>query len=461
MGIVTQTAQLLLSLSLLVLVHELGHYWAARAFRTRIDKFYLFFNPWFSVLRAKRIDKKWRLSWLSPAPPKEMKGEVNRTEWGVGWLPVGGYCKIAGMVDESMDTEAMRQPVQPWEFRAKPTWQRLIIITGGVIMNFVAAIAIYAMMLFAWGTEYLPIASATYGYDYCQAALDNGFANGDAILAVNGEAPETLSSAVGKILLSGGNSLTLLRGGDTVRLTLPPDFAQQLLASGAKEFAQPRWPFVVEQVTGGSPAAEAQLQSGDSLVGFNGHPTPFFAQLSDSLQRSAGKPITLDLYRQGQRLAVALTTTAKGKLGVTLRSPLSFFKTKKQEYGFFAAIPAGIVMGTETLVGYVKQLKLVFTKEGARSLGGFGAIGSMFSPSWSWSHFWSMTAFLSIILAFMNILPIPALDGGHLMFILYEMVTRRKPSDKFLERTQTVGLVLLLLLMVYANGNDILRWLGK
>ncbi|MDR0414123.1 MAG: RIP metalloprotease RseP [Prevotellaceae bacterium] len=461
MEIATQIAQLLLSLAMLVVVHELGHFLAARAFKVRVDKFYLFFNPWRSILRAKRIDKKWRLSWFSPAPPKEWAESPEKTEWGVGWLPMGGYCKIAGMIDESMDVETMKQPVQPWEFRSKPAWQRLIIITGGVVVNFIAALVIYAMILYTWGREYIPISNATYGYDYCQTALNNGFSNGDIILTVNGKTPETLGEAVEQILYADGKPVTLLRADDTLQLTLPADFSQQILASGVKVFARERVPFVVNEVMGGSPAAAAQLQKGDSVVGLNGMPIPFFAQLSDSLLRHGGEQVTLDFYRNGKLLSCEVAVSESGKLGVVLRPPTLFFKTKKLEYGFFESIPAGIVIGTEALVSYVKQFKIVFTKEGAKSLGGFGTIGSLFAKTWNWAHFWSMTALLSIMLAFINILPIPAFDGGHMMFILYEMVSGRKPSDKFLERSQMIGLIIIVLLFIFANGNDIMRWLAS
>lgn len=462
MGILIQAAQLILSLGLLIAVHELGHFWAARAFKTRVDKFYLFFNPWFSILRAKRVNKKWRFSWFSPAPPKSWEGYPDNTEWGIGWLPIGGSCKIAGMIDEHMDTDAVKQPMQAWEYRAKPAWQRLIMITGGVLVNFATALIIYSMMLYAWGREYIPIANATYGYDYCQPALNSGFAGGDVILAVDGKTPETLGDAMEQILYASGKPVTLLRAGDTVQLTLPANFAQLLVAANIKFFAQERIPFVVDKVTGGSPAAAAALQEGDSIVGLNGASVPFLAQLSDSLLRYAGKPIELSFYRNGELLSREVTPTDNGKLGVGLRSSFSFFKTKRLEYGFFEAIPAGIVLGTETLVSYVRQFKIVFsTKEGAKSLGGFGSIGSLFDKTWNWARFWGMTAFVSIILAFLNILPIPAFDGGHMMFILYEMVSGRKPSDKFLETTQMVGFFIIIILFVVANGNDIMRWLAS
>ncbi|MDR2938177.1 MAG: RIP metalloprotease RseP [Prevotellaceae bacterium] len=461
MGVLVQIAQLLLSLSLLVLVHELGHFLAARACSTRVDKFYLFFNPWRSILRAKRINGKWQLSWFSAAPPKEWENFPDNTEWGLGWLPVGGYCKIAGMIDESMDTEAMKKPAQVWEYRSRPAWQRLLMITGGVLVNFVAALLIYAMMLFAWGKEYLPLRNATYGYDYCQTALNNGFANGDIIISVGEKMPETLGDAVEQMLLSDGKTVTVLRGNDTASLALPTDFSQQLLAANERMFAQERVPFVVEKVTAGAPADKAQLQAGDSIVSINGSAVPFFAQATDTLLAYAQKTIALGFYRKGEFFTQEITPTENGKIGVALRSFLSFFETKKQEYGFFESIPAGISLGTQTLVSYVKQFKIVFTKEGAKNLGGLGTIGSLFTQTWSWPHFWSMTAFLSIILAFMNILPIPAFDGGHMVFILYEMITRRKPSDKFMEKAGMVGFFIFIALMLYANGNDLVRWLSK
>jgi regulator of sigma E protease len=462
MGVITQILQLLLSLALLVLVHELGHFVASRMFRTRVDKFYLFFNPLRSILRAKRFEGKWHLSWFSPAPPKDWSEFPDNTEWGIGWLPLGGYCKIAGMMDESMDKEQLAQPVQPYEFRAKPAWQRLIIITAGVVVNFVVALAIYAAILFTWGKEYLPLANATYGYDYCQTALNNGFRNGDRILTVNEKHPETLGDAIEEMVLADGSKrVSLLRGADTVLLVLPADFSQQLMAAQVKHFAAERIPFVVDKVSGGSPAAEAQLQSGDSVVAINGAEVAFFQQISDSLLAYAAQPVTLGFYRNGELNSRELTPTEKGKLGVQLRSPMSYFATKRTEYGFWQAIPAGIALGAETLVSYVRQLKLIFTREGMKQLGGFGTFGSLFPEVWNWHHFWNLTAFISIMLAFLNILPIPALDGGHMIFILYEMVTRRKPSEKFLERAQTLGLLLLILLMIYANGNDIARWLGK
>ncbi|MGL4956416.1 MAG: RIP metalloprotease RseP [Bacteroidales bacterium] len=459
MGIFVQITQLLLSLGLLVLVHEFGHFLFARLFQTRVDKFYLFFNPWFSILRAKRINKRWQASWFSSDVPKEWAEHPNNTEWGLGWLPLGGYCKIAGMIDESMDKEAMKQPAKSWEFRSKPAWQRFFIITGGVLVNFVTALCIYSMMLFIWGQEYLPIKNATYGYNYCQVALDNGFMSGDKILAVNNIQPKIMAEAVSELLLGSGGTILVLRNNDTLALELPADFSKQLLANKVREFAWERVPFVIEGVMSGTPAAEAHLQKGDSIIGINGVNVPFVAELSDSLLVYAGQKIALDFIRNNELIRQEITPTENGKIGVQLRSIRDMFVIEKETYGFFAAIPAGIHTGTNMLMNYIRQFKIILTKEGAKNIGGFGAIGGLFAQVWDWARFWSMTAFLSIMFAVMNILPIPALDGGHMIFILYEMITRRKPSDKFLERAQMVGLFLLLALMIYANGNDLFRWI--
>ena len=462
MGVLVQIAQLLLSLALLILVHELGHFLAARAFRTRIDKFYLFFNPWFSVFRAKRIDGRWQLSWFSSAPPKEWETHPDSTEWGLGWLPLGGYCKIAGMIDESMDTDAMKKPPQPWEYRSKPAWQRFFIITGGVLVNFITALAIYAMVLFAWGQAYIPVGNATYGYDFCQVALDNGFENGDRILLVNGETPERLRDVTNAVLYTKQAAVTVLRDDDTISLVLPSNFARQIVASKERRpFAAERAPFVVDSVMDGSPAHAANLQSGDSIVSFNGHNILSFMQITDSLKASANQLVVLGFYRNGELILQEITPNNDGQILVTRRIAGSFLEIKRIEYGFFASISAGIKFGTEKLVDYVRSFRFVFTREGAGSLGGFGTIAGMFTQMWDWVRFWEITAFLSIILAFMNILPIPALDGGHMILILYEMITRRKPNDRFMERVQMVGIYLLIALMVYANGNDLLKWIGR
>lgn len=485
-----KAAQLILSLSILVFLHELGHFTFARIFKTRVDKFYLFFNPYISLFRCKKIGGKWHFRFFARNVPdmyekkkdasgnlvKDEKGQAifeevsladlpeddwrhhpENTEWGIGWLPLGGYCKIAGMIDESMDTEALKKPAQPWEFRSKPTWQRLFIMVGGVLVNFITALIIYSMILLAWGEQYLPLQNAKYGMQFTEVALKNGFRNGDILLEINKKPVDDPSDAIKKILIDESQSVTIKRSGKDTTIILPADFTHQVIASQTKQFMSVRVPFVVENTTSGSPAAKARLQKGDSVVGVNGKPMFAFQDISVALDSNKGKTISLEFIRKGERHTTPIAVSENGKLGISLNPQAGNFELKKITYGFWESIPAGIGMGVDKLTSYVKQLKFIFTKEGAKQIGGFGAIGSLFPDMWDWQSFWALTAFLSIILAFMNILPIPALDGGHTLFLLYEMITGRKPSDKFLEHAQLVGFFLILALLIYANGNDILR----
>lgn len=452
---------LLLSLSLLVFIHELGHYFFARIFKTRIDKFYLFFNPYFSVLRAKKVNGKWKFSFFSKKSPECFNEDTNHTEWGIGWVPLGGYCSIAGMIDENTTSaDKLPEEPQPWEYRSKPAWQRLFIVLGGVIVNFVGALIIFSMMLFYWGQETLPLQNAKMGYDYTEVALRNGFKNGDIIMAVNAKPVNEMSDAVEKLLLDESSFCTIRRGDTVMRLDLPKDFAKQIIKANAKQFAVPRFPFVVDNFSIGSLAEQNGMKIGDSIVSINGVSTPAFTDFVKEIATQKSKQITLEYYRNNKLQKASFKLDGNGKIGAVSRSPYLMFQTKKVEYGFFESIPAGISQGVETLVNYVKQFKFVFSKEGASQLGGFGSIGNLFPSTWNWQIFWNMTAFLSIILAFMNILPIPALDGGHVMFTLWEMITGRKPGDKFLERSQLVGMALLFALLIYANGNDLFRWLS-
>ncbi|MGC9150406.1 MAG: RIP metalloprotease RseP [Microbacter sp.] len=483
-----KAAQLILSLSILVFLHELGHFTFARIFKTRVDKFYLFFNPSFSLLRAKKINGKWRFRFFSSnvpdmyRPKKDADGNdvlnakgkpemeeipmeelpqddwrkyPEKTEWGIGWLPLGGYCKIAGMIDESMDTEALKKSVQPWEFRSKPAWQRLLIMVGGVLVNFITALIIYAMILFVWGQEYLPLQNARMGMQFSEVALKNGFHNGDILLDVNHQPVVESGDAIGKILIDGASSVSVLRDGKTVQINLPQNFAEQVIGAHEKQFMSPRVPFVVDQVLKGTPAQQAGLEKGDSVIAVNNRPMNAAQDIMSALEQNKGKQINLTWIRNGKSITKPISVDANGKIGISLVPFTTYFKTEKVHYGLIASIPAGIQMGVDKLSSYVKQLKFVFTKEGAKQIGGFGAIGSLFPNVWDWQSFWALTAFLSIILAFMNILPIPALDGGHTLFLLYEMVTGRKPSDKFMEHAQLVGIILLLALLIYANGNDL------
>lgn len=486
--------QLILSLSILVVLHEFGHFAFARLFKVRVEKFYMFFNPNFSLIRAKKINGKWVFKYFSknvPAnerpkmdaegdpvrdakgrqvmeaiPPAELADDDWRkypetTEWGIGWLPLGGYCKISGMIDESMDSTQMAQEPQPWEYRARPVWQRLPIIIGGVLVNFILAMVIYSAVLFTWGKEYLPLANAKYGLQFSQTLLENGFKNGDNIISIDGEAVEQRSDIIEDLLIDGKQNVTLLRNGQEMNIQLPDDFAQKVLASEEVDLMSVRFPFVIGEVSAGSPAEEAKLQKGDSIVGINGKQLFIFQDIAAELNASKNSEVEILFVRDGQLMQSQLQVNENGKLGVGIRQAFEYFPTKRVEYGFFEAIPAGISLGWETLASYIKQFKLVFSKEGAKQLGGFGSIGKLFPPMWDWQTFWTMTAFLSVILAFMNFLPIPALDGGYVLFLLYEMFSGRKPNDKFLEYAQTAGMMLLLALLIFANGNDIFRAIFK
>ena len=433
--------QLILSLSILVLVHEFGHFIFARIFKVRVEKFYLFFDPWFSLFKFK---------------PKN-----SETEYGIGWLPLGGYCKISGMIDESMDKEAMSQPAKPYEFRSKPAGQRLMIMIAGVLFNFLLALFIYSMVLYTWGETYLPLKNMKHGMYYSEAFHNIGFKDGDILLKANNEELDRLDQASFRKVVE-ANNVTVLRDGVETIIPIPEDMMQRFMREG-KGFASPdRVPMVVKKLSEkDSPAATAGLQPGDSIVSINGQATPLFEDVAKMLDQNKGKDITLGFYRNGMEQSVVIQPDTAGKIGVYLMSKTDLYPTVTRTYGFFESFPAGVRLGINTLKGYVNDMKYVFTKEGASSLGGFGTIGSIFPTVWDWQVFWMQTAFLSIILAFMNILPIPALDGGHVMFLLYEVIARRKPSDKFLEYAQITGMFLLFALLIYANGNDIFRFFFK
>ncbi len=457
MGILTQALGLILSLSILVFFHELGHFFFARLFKTRVEKFYLFFNPYFSIIRAKKINGKWNFSFLSKKSPEAWNEHPDKTEWGLGWLPLGGYCSIAGMIDETKSADNLASEPQPWEYRSKKTWQRFFIITGGVLVNFVMALLIYAMILFTWGEEYIPVKNAKNGFQFSETAIQNGFQNGDKILKIEGQAPETIGDINTKILIDNVKTVTVERKGQVQDIQIPADLGKKIIGSGDKMFCDILYPFVIQNTEKGSAAEKMGLQANDSLISVNGVLTPSVYDLQKQIQDHTNKQITLEYVRAGISYKIPIQVSENGRLGISAKPDYSFFDTKKIEYGFFESFPKGIAKGVKTLVMYVKQFKLVFTKAGASQVGGFGAIGGMFPKAWSWAHFWSNTALISIILAFMNILPIPALDGGHMLFILVEMVTGRKPSDKFLERAQMVGFFLLIGLLVYANGMDVMR----
>lgn len=453
---------LILSLSFLVFIHELGHFLFARLFKTRVEQFYLFFNPYFSLIRAKRYNGKWHFSFFSRQAPEEFAEHPDKTEWGLGWLPFGGYCSIAGMIDESnTSADSLASEPQPWEYRSKKAWQRLLIVLGGVLMNFIGALVIFSGILFTWGKETLPLQNVTQGYDYTEVALNNGFRNGDIITKIDGKEVYQLNDAVEQILLDDTKQIEVLRDGKRETIDLPKDFAKQMLAANAKQFAVPRFPFIIDNFVIGSAAEKAGMKIGDSITALNGVKTLAFSDFVKEIENKKGQKIDITYYRQGKENVATIQLGADGKIGAACKNPALIYETEKTEYNILESIPAGINQGCETLVNYVKQFKLVFTKEGASQLGGFGAIGSMFPETWNWALFWNMTAFLSIILAFMNILPIPALDGGHVMFTLWEMITGKKPGDKFLARAQAVGMAILFALLIFANGNDLYRWLSS
>ena len=472
-----QAIQLILALSFLVLIHELGHFTFARIFKVRVEKFYLFFNPWFSLVRFKKFDGKWHVKCFAKNDDEEWAKHTETTEWGIGWLPFGGYCAIAGMVDETHKTEDLATEVQPWEFRSKPAWQRLLIILGGILVNFLGAIAIFILLLWHWGQDSLPLRNVTTGLYYSQILQDEGFQQRDKILSINGEEPIELSDVVQAIIIEGKRDVLVLRGTDTVALTMSEDLGTRYLAMqnefdrverekarADKSYTKQRYvlisewiPFVVDSVLPDNSAYLAGIQPGDSVVAVDGEPALCHVQVKEALQRHACDSVTIDFYRDGELQQARLFIGDQGIMGVTVKWIYDYFRIEHRSYSFRRAIPAGIKYGWNILAMYVKQFRLVFTKEGAQSLGGFGAIGSMFPSTWSWYAFWHMTAFLSVILAFMNFLPIPALDGGYILFLLVEMITRRKPSDKFLERANEIGFWVLIALLIFANGNDILK----
>ena len=459
MGIATQVLGFILSLSFLIFTHELGHFFFARLFKTRVDKFYLFFNPGFSIMRMKKVGGKLRFSFFSSNPPEEWATEPENTEWGIGWLPLGGYCSINGMVDETTKPGELPEEPQPYEYRSKPAWQRFFILSGGVLVNFVSALVIFVSILFTWGNEYIPMSNAKYGIQFSKAAKAVGFQDGDNIVSVNGTTPKDVAEFSSTLLFDGVNEVVINRHGETTTINIPKDFAQQILKEG--KLCDYNHPFVIATVTSGTPADKAGLQAGDSLVGLNNNPYVSLYAFQDLMAEHKGQPVLIDYYRNGVLAQDTVVLDDNGMLGVALKSNIEFLSTQKEHYTFTESIPKGVDRGVSTLSNYIKQFKLIATKEGAKQLGGFITIGSIFPKTWNWQHFWSMTGFLAIVLAFMNILPIPGLDGGYLLFILVEMITRRKPSEKFMNYAITIGFSLLVILLLYANGMDLVRLFFK
>lgn len=451
--------QLILSLSILVLIHEMGHFLFARLFKVRVEKFYMFFNPAFSIFRAKKINGKLKFSWFSKTAPDSFKEVPEKTEFGLGWVPLGGYCAISGMIDESMNKEAMAEPAKPWEFRSQNAGKRLLIMVGGVLFNFILALMIYSAVLNIWGEEYLPVENATMGMDFSPAGHEAGFMDGDRLVSADGVAFEQFNDEAMR-LITNAKTVVVMRDTQEVLIQMPKKFMETLI-TGEQGFAGFRFPTVIKEVSSGSPCDKAGLLSGDSLTAINGKQTVTFPTFVEELGKNKEKTIELEYYRNGVAQTIKITPDANGKLGFTTSLPEDIYATRVEKFSFFSSIPAGINKGISKLTGYASDMKYAFTKAGAQSLGGFGTLGKLFPAQIDWKHFWETTAFLSIILAFMNILPIPALDGGHILFLFYEIIFRRKPSDKFMEYAQMAGMFLLLALLVYANGNDLYRWLFK
>lgn len=443
--------QLIASLALLVVLHEFGHYLFARIFGIKVEKFYLFFNPWWTPV-------KWK-----PAPPKNRKTDKDGnpkaswhdTEYGIGWLPLGGYCKIAGMIDESMDKEQMALPPKADEFRSKPAYQRLLVMAGGVLFNFITAIIIYAGIALYWGEKYVPLDKVSEGFDYVPSAQAIGFKNGDLPLSVDGKPIDPKDPMFALKMVEGKQVQVLRDKRDTVTIVIPEKFIFRV--NNDKGFLAMRVPVVVDKLVNGEAAQKAGMQAGDRIVKVDTIDTPSYTELTPALQNYKEKATTVTVLRGGKPVTLQVTPNKYGKLGFQLRSPVDVYPTVVEQYSLLQALPKGWEMGTGMLTSYVGSMKHVVSKEGAESIGGFGAIGNMFPDTWNWYSFWQITAFLSVALAFMNIIPIPGLDGGHIMFLLWEIVTRRKPSDKFMEVAQYIGMAFLLLLLVYANGNDLIR----
>jgi regulator of sigma E protease len=436
MEIAIKIFQLLLSLTILVIFHEMGHFIASKAFKTRVEKFYIFFNPWFSLFKFKR-------------------GE---TEYGLGWLPLGGYVKIAGMIDESMDTEQMKQPPQPWEFRSKPAWQRLIIMLGGVTVNLLLAGFIYVGILSFWGEQYLPNAEVKYGITVDSLGYSMGLRNGDKILALDGKPVEEFFDIPKQIILEEVRLINVERDGEEIQVKLPEWAVSRLIRQKTPGFISVRIPFEAASFTPSSPAQASGMMAGDRIIGINDTIYAFFDQFRAAIPRYRNSVANVMVLRGPDTLRIPVNVPAEGLIGVFPKDPRTFLVYKEHHYSVFEAVPAGFVRAFESAGAYLKSIKLIFSQEKAyESVGGFISIGNIFPAVWDWQAFWSLTAFLSIMLAILNVLPIPALDGGHVMFLLYEIIFRRKPSDKFMEYAQIAGMVILFGLLIFANANDIIK----
>lgn len=444
MELITRIGQLLLSLMLLVLLHELGHFIAARIFKTRVEKFYLFFNPWFSLYKKKK----------------------GQTEYGIGWLPLGGYVKIAGMIDESMDKKQMQKPAQPDEFRSKKTWQRLIIILAGIFVNIVLAILINIGIVYTWGETFLPSKNITHGLVYSPIAKETGFQDGDKIVKINDKEIQRYANILPTLLAQKPRTVEVLRAGVPHTITIKENFIKSILAESSKDFnPQPIFiprqlfaPIVIEQIVSKSPAANSRLQEEDKLIAIDDNKFQYYDEFEKYLKTHCNKEITLTIKRNNSLQNIPLQMGEKPMIGIKIKKEgREFLKFEKLHYTFLESISVGYKRTISMLSNYIGSLSHVFSKEGANALGGIGTMAQLFPTYWDWQVFWGITSFLSIILAFINILPIPGLDGGHAIFIIYEMISGRKPGLRFMEVVQTIGILFLISLMIFANGNDLFK----
>ncbi len=433
--ILIKTLQFFASLSLLVIIHEFGHYITARMFKIRVEKFYLFFNPWFTIYK-----RKW-----------------GHTEYGIGWLPLGGYVSLAGMIDESLNVEQMKQEPQPWEFRSKPAWQRLIVMLAGIFMNVILAMFLYSMIMFTWGESYYHNDDIVYGYNFSERGEGYGFQDGDKIVAIDGQSIENINYIREMLIVANDDrTVKVSRGGVEHDIVIPLSELVAMREDGSiMELMHINMPFVIDEVATDS-ARDAGIEVGDKVIAVDGIPAADFLQAKEMLEARANSTVAITAIRGvSDTITFNVPLDESGRMGVLTRGIVP----RTREYGFFESIPAGISLAGEKIASYWQQLKMIFNPEtkSYKEVGGFIAIGSIFPETWNWYSFWSLTAFLSVVLAVMNILPIPGLDGGHALFTLWEIITRRKPSDKFLEIMQYIGFGLLILLLVYANANDIIR----
>lgn len=480
MDILIKAAQLILALVILVTIHEFGHYIFARIFGVKVNRFYLFFNPWFSILRYNPATNRlefiaWNKKDGTPQslatfkvgkthePRKDGRPTWRDTIYGLGWVPLGGYCDIAGMIDETKDATQLESEPQDWELRSKPAWQRLCVMVAGVVLNFVLAICIYIGIAFHWGDDVVPFQAMTEGMDFSTEMQDAGFRNGDILQSLNGKPLDAKDYTIAWNMVQPGARIGVLRDGQVEEITIDDRLLKSIATKGTDYHPMTvRIPVFVAKTQNGDPAAMAGIEKGDRILTVGNDTTPTTTEFMPALQKVKGTTVPMRIAREdGSERILDVAVNDAGKIGIQMLSPYYIFDHEMVEYSIFESIPRGWEIGTDQLKTYVSSLGLIFTKEGAQSLGGFGTLGDLFPSSWNWYSFWQITAFLSIILAFMNIIPIPGLDGGHTLFLLVEMITRRRPSDRFLEIANTCGFFLLLLLLVYANGNDIYRFFIK